>query len=141
MDGAIAAAAKQCAPAAADIRFDHIENLPPVCVDIEQTTEAIANIISNALQSYPGDIGTVTISGNCPQPASAVSFQIIDSGCGMDTETLAKAAEPFFSGKKAGRRRGMGLDSAQRLLLVNKGALEITSQPAGGTTVTITLPA
>ncbi len=141
LDEAVEIAAKQCAAAALDVRFENIENLGSVFVDQQQMTEAIANIISNAAQSYPQGSGSVIISGDCPQPASVVSFQIIDSGSGMDTETLAKATEPFFSGKEAGRRRGMGLACAERLLLLNKAAMEITSQPARGTTVTIRLPA
>jgi signal transduction histidine kinase len=141
LDEAVDLAAKQSTVDVADVRFESIENLGSVFVDQQQTTEAIANIISNATQSYPQPSGSVMISGDCPQPASMVSFQIIDSGSGMDTETLAKAAEPFFSGKEAGRRRGMGLAFAERLLLLNKAAMEITSQPASGTTVTIRLPA
>ena len=141
LDEAVDIAAKQSAAAIADVQFDNIENLGTVFVDQHQTTEAIANIISNAAQSYPGGSGSVMISGDCPQPDSMISFQIIDNGSGMDTETLAKAAKPFFSGKDAGRRRGMGLASARRLLLLNKAAMEIKSQPASGTTVTIRLPA
>jgi len=140
LDGAIAVAVKQCNTPLA-IRFDNIDNLGPVCVDSQQMTEAIANIISNAVQSYADDSEDVIISGNCQQPDSTVSFQVIDTGCGMDTKTLAKATEPFFSGKPAGRQRGMGLAFAQRILLLNNAAMEIASQPDSGTTVTVSLPA
>jgi signal transduction histidine kinase len=65
---------------------------------------------------------------------------IKDQGCGMDTETLKKATQPFFSAKPAGRKRGMGLAYAARFIQINKGLLNITSEPGGGTTVTIYLP-
>jgi signal transduction histidine kinase len=58
----------------------------------------------------------------------------------MDSETVAKAAMPFFSAKPAGRKRGMGLANAQRLISANKGAMKITSIPGKGTTVRIEFP-
>jgi signal transduction histidine kinase len=58
----------------------------------------------------------------------------------MDEATVRKATSPFFSAKSAGRKRGMGLAYASRLIRLNRGTLEIESQPEHGTTVTITLP-
>ena len=58
----------------------------------------------------------------------------------MDEQTLSKATQPFFSDKPAGRKRGMGLAHAQRLIEINNGTLDIASQPGKGTTVTVTLP-
>jgi signal transduction histidine kinase len=65
---------------------------------------------------------------------------ISDLGCGMDVETLKKALGPFFSVKPAGRKRGMGLACASRLIQLNRGTLALESRPNHGTTVTITLP-
>jgi signal transduction histidine kinase len=58
----------------------------------------------------------------------------------MDAETLKKAPHPFFSAKPAGRKKGMGLAHADRLIKLNQGSLNIESRLAGGTTVTIALP-
>jgi signal transduction histidine kinase len=58
----------------------------------------------------------------------------------MDAHTAAKATDPFFSACEAGRRRGMGLAHAQRLLTLNGGDLKLASQPDQGTIVTVTLP-
>ena len=76
----------------------------------------------------------------CAQSEGAVTFRIIDFGCGMDGETIAKACQPFFSAKPAGRKRGMGLAHSLRLLKLNKGTLSIASEIDKGTTVTVTLP-
>jgi len=67
-------------------------------------------------------------------------LQVSDFGCGMDREIVQKATQPFFSAKPAGRKRGMGLAYAQRLIQLNGGSLNITSKPGVGTTVTIYLP-
>jgi signal transduction histidine kinase len=58
----------------------------------------------------------------------------------MDAETLAKAAQPFFSSRPAGRKRGMGLAHAQRLLQLNNGSLHLASEVGAGTRVRINLP-
>ncbi len=73
-------------------------------------------------------------------PAGGLTLQISDLGCGMDEATRKKAASPFFSAKPAGRKRGMGLAFASRLIQLNGGVLEIESQSGHGTTVTVTLP-
>ena len=117
-----------------------IDELGEVCVDDEQVAAAIGNIISNALESYEGESGPIRIDGGCEQPEGFAAFSIIDSGRGMDAETLAKAAQPFFSARPAGRKRGMGLAHAQRLLQLNNGSLHLASRLGAGSTVTIRLP-
>ena len=58
----------------------------------------------------------------------------------MDGETLKKATQPFFSAKPAGRKRGMGLAYAARIVQLNRGTLTLASEPSKGTTATIYLP-
>lgn len=111
-----------------------------VFVDSAQIASAIANIFSNSLESYPGELGPIKITAGPDESGDFLRLQIADTGCGMDEETLRKATQPFFSAKPAGRKRGMGLALAQRIIQTNGGLLDITSQPGKGTTVTILLP-
>jgi signal transduction histidine kinase len=82
----------------------------------------------------------VKITASADKGSGFVKLTIADLGCGMDAETLQKATYPFFSNQPAGRKRGMGLAHAARLIQLNGGELSITSQPGSGTTVTILLP-
>jgi len=116
---------------------DGVEN---VFVDSAQIVSAIANVISNSLQSYSDEAGPVKITADTDESSNIVKLAISDLGCGMDGQTLQKATQPFFSARPAGRKRGMGLAHAQRLIQLNGGHLNITSQPGTGTTVTIYLP-
>jgi len=122
------------------VEFASIDELGDVCVDNEQVVTAISNILSNALESYPEGTGPIRIDGGCEQPVGSAAFAIIDSGCGMDENTLGKAAQPFFSAPAAGRKRGMGLAHAQRLIQLNNGSLHLASRLGAGTRVTIHLP-
>jgi putative nucleotidyltransferase with HDIG domain len=132
-----------------DIKIEIPPDIPKVFVDSAQIASAISNIICNGLEAYEtgtpdkdirGQAGPLAINASADNSSRTVSIQVIDSGRGMDEQTLRKATQPFFSNKPAGRKRGMGLAHAQRLIEINNGTLDIASQPGKGTTVTVTLP-
>ncbi|MHC4131961.1 MAG: HDOD domain-containing protein [Planctomycetota bacterium] len=125
-------------------KLDFETNLAPeakeVFIDSAQIVSSMANIFSNALESYKAKTGSIEVKVDSDDAGDSVTFQITDKGCGMDAQTLSKATHPFFSSKTAGRKRGMGLAYAQRLIELNGGRLQIRSQSDSGTTVTVTLP-
>ena len=123
-----------------DIKIDITSDTPVVFVDSAQISCAISNIICNGLEAYPSGAGAIAIEVRANKVNRTVSMQVIDSGRGMDEQTLARATHPFFSARPAGRKRGMGLAHAQRLIEINHGTLSLASQPDKGTTVTIVLP-
>jgi putative nucleotidyltransferase with HDIG domain len=123
-----------------DIKTDVPPDTPNAFVDSAQIACAISNIICNGLESYEPQAGPLTIKASVDKSNQAISIQVIDSGRGMDEQTLAKAMQPFFSARPAGRKRGMGLAHAQRLIEINNGTLTLSSQPGKGTTVTVNLP-
>jgi len=115
------------------------EEVENVFVDSAQVVSAIANVISNSVESYTDQLGPIKITAESEDSGDIVRVQISDLGCGMDEETLKKATQPFFCSRPAGRKRGMGLAHACRLIQLNNGSLEITSEAGKGTTVTILL--
>ena len=123
-----------------DIQVDVTEADKDVFVDSAQMVSAIANIFANSLESYADQAGPIRVTASDGLSGEFVKLAISDSGCGMDAETVRKATLPFFSAKPAGRKRGMGLAYAARLIELNDGSLEIKSRPGIGTTVTILLP-
>jgi signal transduction histidine kinase/HD-like signal output (HDOD) protein len=132
-----------------DIKIDIAPDTPAVVVDSAQISCAISNIICNGLEAYAsgagpstGALGTgaIAIEVSASKVSRTISLQIIDSGRGMDEQTLARATHPFFSARPAGRKRGMGLAHAQRLIEINHGTLSLASQQDKGTTVTVVLP-
>jgi len=123
-----------------DIQIVVAEDIKSVFVDSAQIVSALANVISNAIESYIDKPGAIKITANATESCDSVKLQISDVGCGMDAETISKATQPFFSAKPAGRKRGMGLAYTVRFIQLNKGSLNIASETDGGTTVTICLP-
>lgn len=123
-----------------DVQIEVPPNIEDVFVDSAQIVSAIANVISNAVESYSDNLGPVKITADADESGELVKLAITDTGCGMDVETVKKATQPFFSAKPAGRKRGMGLAYAARFIQLNQGTLNITSELGSGTTVTIYLP-
>src|SRR5690606_35637311 len=79
---------------------------------------------------YPG--------GPTATPGDYVFFEISDDGGGMDTHTLSRVFEPFFSTKFTGR--GLGLASVLGIVRAHKGALSVRSAVGHGTSFRILLP-
>jgi putative nucleotidyltransferase with HDIG domain len=151
IDEAIDLAGRKLSLSRLNIKIDISPDTPNVFVDSAQIDIAVSNIICNAFESYDGpgfaeglrrgeQAGAIEIKVSPKGAGQAVTIQVIDSGRGMDVQTLAKATQPFFSNKPAGRKRGMGLAHAQRLIEINNGTLELSSQQGKGTAVKVTLP-
>lgn len=84
---------------------------------------ALLNLAVNAGDAMPSDgmlkiaVGLKTIDeANRDLPCGAYVCLIVnDTGTGMDSATLARAVEPFFSTKGFGRGTGLGLSMVHRL--------------------------
>jgi putative nucleotidyltransferase with HDIG domain len=123
-----------------DIQIKIAEDISDIFVDSAQIVSSIANVISNAVESYGDEPKPIRITANNGESGDSVKIQISDSGCGMDAGVIKKATQPFYSAKTAGRKRGMGLSYTLRFIKLNKGSLNIMSETGEGTTVTIHLP-
>ena len=116
--------------------------LEPVEMDPAQMQQAILNLVLNARDAMP-DGGKVTMATrNCPPCVATrlVEFSVRDTGCGMDDNTRARAFEPFFSTKAAGRGNGLGLATVHNIVSQRGGTVKVESVPGKGTEVTLRLP-
>lgn len=121
-------------------------NLWPVKIDGAQLDSTMINLANNARDAMPSG-GTVTIEV-CNAPADMadapagdhVLVEVRDCGIGMDAATLAKAFDPFFSTKGAGRGSGLGLSMVHGFVHQSGGAIRLASTVGKGTTVRLFLP-
>ncbi len=132
------------------IRKDLPQDLRHAKVDANQLELALLNLTVNARDAMPAG-GKVTISAaneivtpeaprQALRPGAYVRISVIDEGLGMDAETLAKAADPFFTTKGPNKGTGLGLSMVQGLAAQSGGAIEIASRPGAGTSVDLWLP-
>jgi len=115
-------------------------NCPGVRVDPEQVAAALGEIIQNAIDAC-GEHNAVTLSVQVPADGAAVRFVVTDDGPGMEPQVRARALDPFYSATEAGRRRGLGLPKAYRIVQANGGQMALESTPGRGTTVRMTFSA
>lgn len=134
-----------------ELKTDIQPKLWPVKMDCAELQQIILNLVLNGRDAM-GEDGTVTIRTRNVyfDPAQAgteigrgpyVEIAVRDTGCGMDSETRSHLFEPFFTTKPKGKGNGLGLATVQRIVVQNRGAIEVESEPGQGTTVRVLLPA
>jgi CheY-like chemotaxis protein len=113
-------------------------------VDRAQLELALLNLVVNARDAMPEggeiEIGAETCSLDGDQ-RQFVCLAVTDCGQGMDSETLARATEPFFTTKGVGKGTGLGLSMVQGMVEQCGGHLGLQSEPGEGTRAKIWLPA
>ena len=137
------------------LRLDLHRPLPPMVADAAQIRQIIMNLVINGSEAIADKSGVITIKTGSVQVEEMqvagicqgeklcggeyVFFEVSDSGCGMDKETVAKIYDPFFSTKFTGR--GLGMSAVQGIVRGHKGAILIASEPGSGSCFRILLPA
>lgn len=122
----------------AGVRTVVSENAPAtVFADPAQLSWVIAELLTNAAQARPKS--GILVRVGMGASTGRLTLCVEDDGDGMSTETVAHACDPFYSAKAAGRRPGLGLARARRLVEAHGGALEIASTPETGTKVSVVL--
>jgi CheY-like chemotaxis protein len=134
------------------LRFTLAANLWPVCIDVTQLDQILANLAANSRDAMPhgGTLTVETVNITLDQeycetvvgasPGDFVKLSISDSGCGMDAETLAHVFEPFFTTKPEGGGTGLGLATVFGIVKQNQGAIRVYSEPGEGTSVSLYFP-
>jgi PAS domain S-box-containing protein len=112
----------------------------PVLFDRNQLTQALKNVIENAVQHAPtGSSVTVEATPLVFDGVPWVRLTVRDRGLGFSPGDLAKVLEPFFSRRKGGT--GLGLPIVSRIVEGHGGRLRLGNHPDGGAEVEISLPA
>jgi signal transduction histidine kinase/ActR/RegA family two-component response regulator len=124
-------------------------NLPFAKADANQLELALLNLCVNARDAMP-EGGPLSILAEevamgpsaLPKlrPGLYVRVTVIDAGQGMDSETLARAVEPFYSTKEVGQGTGLGLSMVHGLAAQMGGGFTISSELGEGTRADLYIP-
>jgi signal transduction histidine kinase len=132
-----------------EVRIIASGGLPAVNIDPNQLEMALLNLAVNARDAMPaGGTVTITLDHQCVDaagnpaltPGSYVRLSLQDTGEGMDSATLARAVEPFFSTKGIGKGTGLGLSMVHGLADQSGGTFRLESQLGVGTKAELWLP-
>ncbi|HEY5305461.1 MAG TPA: PAS domain S-box protein [Pseudolabrys sp.] len=123
--------------------------LSSVWIDPNQLELAILNLAINGRDAMPAggailiDAHELTVGENDAAGVKAgnyVNLRVVDSGSGMNEETLRRATEPFFTTKGVGKGTGLGLSMVHGFAEQSGGKLFIRSGVGMGTTAELWLP-
>jgi two-component system NtrC family sensor kinase len=96
--------------------------------DQHQLRRVLAAVVLNAIQAASSS-GWVRVSCQ-DREGTGIDFVVEDSGGGLTPESAEHAFDPFYSGRTAGRGRGLGLAIAWRLARENGGDLRFDPNAA-----------
>ena len=106
-------------------------------VDPAQIRTALTALLRNAIEAAPAS-GWASLR-TAPDPADGLTVVVEDSGPGPTGAEREHLFDPFYSGRKAGRGRGLGLPTAWRLARQHGGDVRFAG--AEPTRFVLTLPA
>jgi two-component system sensor histidine kinase HydH len=109
--------------------------LPVLSADGVQLTQALLNLMINALQAV-GRQGRICLRISLAD--QSVLIEVQDSGPGVPPEKLNSVFEPYFTTKEEGS--GLGLWIAQQIAIAHGGTLEVSNAPEGGAIFRMVLP-
>jgi signal transduction histidine kinase/tetratricopeptide (TPR) repeat protein len=117
------------------------ESLPSIVADAAAITQAVNNLLDNALK-YSGDSKKVFIRAFNDE--QNVIIQVKDFGLGIKQEDRDKIFDRFYRGgdelTRTVKGSGLGLTLVKQIVQAHKGKIQVESEPEKGSVFTIKLP-
>jgi C4-dicarboxylate-specific signal transduction histidine kinase len=114
--------------------------LPSVCGDFIQLQQVLVNLLVNSIQAVgdrPTDTRRIMLKTETT-PDGFVSFEIQDTGPGIEDSHRKLVFESFFTTKHNGL--GIGLSICHSIVMDHGGAIAFSNHPDGGAVFKISIP-
>ena len=124
-----------------------------VYADPSQIHQLVMNLCTNAVRAMGNQQGVLEVSLTSvevdhekataiPGLKSGPYLELIvrDNGCGMDSETIRKVFNPYFTTKEGEEGAGLGLAIVQKIVQNHDGAIQVTSVPGQGSIFSVFFP-
>jgi signal transduction histidine kinase len=118
------------------------QRLPPVAADRGMITQAVKNLVSNAIK-YSPERTTVTVSTELE--AETVRLCVEDRGFGIPAEAKDRVWEKFYRVVREGQEKdeestGLGLSFVREVVEQHGGTVDLDSEVGRGSKFSFTLP-
>ncbi|HKP55415.1 MAG TPA: PAS domain-containing protein [Polyangiales bacterium] len=127
--------------------------LPPVAADASQLHQIVVNLMTNAAQAIGEARGSISLAletfqiddigphavGDLPG-GRYVMLSVQDTGCGMESATVERIFDPFYTTKLPGQGTGLGLSVAHSIMRNHAGAITVESTAGRGSVFRLYFP-
>lgn len=113
------------------------ETLPTLPADSSQITQALLNLVINAIQAVERN-GRVEVSAETDESREILTIKVGDTGPGIPANRQSAIFDPFFTTKADGS--GLGLWIVQQIITAHGGAVGASNAPNGGAIFAVHLP-
>jgi signal transduction histidine kinase len=111
--------------------------IPSIVCSIPEITQVLSNLIANAADATPA-AGRIRVKTSSDM--LSVRVEVLDTGPGMDPETLGNLYRPFFTTKPPDKGIGLGLALAKHIIERHRGTIQVESTLGHGSRFMIVLP-
>jgi len=109
------------------------EPSPRIEGDAQQLHQVLINLIQNACHACSEQSGSIVIETHAEDEKAILS--ITDNGCGMDSATLKRITEPFFTSRRGEGGSGLGLSVCSKIIKEHQGEMQMLSSLGKGTRI------
>ena len=120
------------------LTWSSLSDAASLIADPKHLRTALTCLLRNAIEAAPPD-GWVRLRVQAPT-AERLEFVVEDNGNGPAPAQWPHLFDPFYSGRQAGRGRGLGLPTAWRLAREQGGDVRFDALPGGPTRFVLSLP-
>jgi signal transduction histidine kinase len=120
---------------------DAEEGLPPVSADADAVSQALLNLLENAVKYSPEEkVISVRVRG----VDGSVRLSVKDRGVGIPPEEQPLIWQDYYRARQArelrARGTGLGLSVVQHIMKAHRGGIELESAPGKGSIFTLVFP-
>jgi signal transduction histidine kinase len=108
---------------------------PIIKGDAQQLHQVLINLIQNACHACTEQHGEIIIETRIAGNTAILS--IIDNGCGMNSATLKRITEPFFTTRRNEGGSGLGLSVCSKIIKEHQGEMQMQSSLGKGTQISL----
>ncbi len=123
------------------LHLDLGEKLAPILGDAEAISEALINLMDNAIK-YSADKKEITIRTSTCAPG--ICLQISDRGMGIEEQHVKHIFDKFYRVPTGAvhntKGSGLGLALVRHIIDAHDGSIDVKSQPGRGTTFSLSFP-
>ena len=110
-------------------------DLPSIQLEEQTLGAALVNLVKNAIEAM-SDGGRLEVRTR--ETRKGVALDLIDTGCGMDSDALIHMFDAFYSTKYGGS--GLGLPTAKKVIEAHHGKIYVQSAVGRGSQITLEFP-